>query len=242
MSEVKPGGVEIKVNVKDLTQEGINSAKQSLQNLEKTARGTTDNIAPLKDVLSGKLDNIAALSSIANFQGGINGLFESATRAGDVLKKTSGALGKLNEAGGKAGGLLNTLKVVGDLTAAISGQYSLLQKIGNSYSNFDNFLNGIKSGKDIYTAQAKADVENSAAMLKNKDRLIELVKTRQKSAEQIKESVNLVNQMNSTYKGLNLTVDATNGKIGNIKNLKNRIDAEHALNIAESERLLKKIN
>ncbi len=234
MSEVKPGGVEIAVNVNDLSQEGINSAKQNLKSLEKTAEGTAEKLAPLKDELSSKLDTMNGLNGLVAMQGGFNSLFSSATRAGTALKKTRKSIEDLSAE--TKSGLGDVLNFVGGLTSVLQTQFSITNKLAENCKNFKNLIGYLNSGTDEFTNQAESIKSNAAATLKNKERLIELVKTRKKSAEQIKESVNLVNQMNSTYKGLNLTIDATNGKIGNIKNLKNRIDAEHALTVAQADR------
>ncbi len=232
MSEVKPGGVEIAVNVNDLSQEGINSAKQNLKSLEKTAEGTAEKLAPLKDELSSKLDTMNGLNGLVAMQGGFNSLFSSATRAGTALKKTRESIEDLSAE--TKGGLGNVLNFVGGLTSVLQTQFSVTNRLGQAHNNLNSVIANSKTVYENYINQQQAAKQESAAMYQNKDRLIELVKMRKKNSEQIAESIKLVEQMNATYKGLNLTVDANNGKIGNIKDLKNRIDTYHKLNNAKA--------
>lgn len=240
MGVVQPGGVSVSLNAVDNTQRGIDSAKQRLQDLTAAANSTTDKLQPLKEILSGGISAGAGVGGMAAISGGLTSLFDSTGKAASALKRTEEAIGSASSsASNGAAGLLRFGAGFASLSAIAKGSLQAFSGLGAIQSSVGGFFQSIKDGYtesvSAFAKQAQAAKEHSAEVLKNKDRLIELVKTRQKSAEQVAESVRLVNQMNATYKGLGLTVDQTTGKIGNVKNLKNRIDAAHALNLAEAE-------
>lgn len=240
MGVVQPGGVSVSLNAVDNTQKGIDSAKQRLQALTTAANSTTDKLQPLKEILSGGISAGAGVGGMAAISGGLTSLFDSTGKAASALKRTEEAIGSVSSsANNGAAGLLKFGAGFASLSAIAKGSLQAFSGLGAIQSSVGGFFQSIKDGYtesvSAFAKQAQAAKDHSAAVLQNKDRLIELVKTRQKSAEQVAESVRLVNEMNATYKGLGLTVDQTTGKIGNVKNLKNRIDAAHALNIAEAD-------
>ena len=234
MAVIQPGGVGVTITADDKTHKGIKSAESNLGKLQEAANRTADRMTPLQQILNGGMLTGAGAGGMAAISGGMRGLFDSSQKAGQALNKATQSIEGAGKAGSSAAtGIFKIGAGIAAASAVLKGSIESFNGFRNLTGGINGFFESVKSGY----AQAMTAAQNAATTAKaesaqtylQKDRLVELVKTRTKNAEQIQEATALVERMNAQYKGLNLTIDQT-GKIGNTFNLKKRIDQAERLN------------
>lgn len=90
---VEPGAAVIKLEVKDNTEEGIQSATQKLKDLGET----TNRVKPIEQILSSGVSSGLGFTGLAAISGGLSGLFDATGKAGAALNKATQALGGISQ-------------------------------------------------------------------------------------------------------------------------------------------------
>lgn len=239
MGIVETGGIGVSINAVDNTQKGIESAKESLKNLQDAASKTS----PVDRILNGAISQSAGIGGLTALTGGLKNLFETTNKAGTALNQINGVFEKTSgSASNGAASLFKVVAGIASVSAILKGNLEAFKGIGAIQSSTKNFFTSIKEGYRnsavSVRTQARELVDNSKAVMQNRERLLELINTNKKTKKEFKESDNLVKLMNETYKGLNLTFDRTTGRIGNVTDISKRIEAAHNLNRVEANRIV----